>query len=63
MSGAHAAAPTRRPVGLEEQRLPHDTMVQYLYQPGKLEGYRCRATDPVWSLMIHWLTRAVAKTI
>ena len=51
-----------RPVGLREQKLPSGVGVRYLYQPGELEGGRRRATDPVWSLEIYKLARAVAKT-
>ena len=35
--------------------------VHYLYQPGELEGGRCPATDPVWSLEVCWLGRSVTK--
>ena len=51
-----------RPVGLKEQKLPSDVLVRYLYQPGELEGGRRRATDPVWSLRVYRLGRAVAKS-
>ena len=50
-----------RPVGLREQKLPSGVGVRYLYQPGELEGGRRRATDPVWSLMVHRLGRSVTK--
>ena len=49
-----------RPVGLDEQKLPSGAGVRFLYQPGELEGGRRRATDPVWSLGIYRLARAVA---
>ena len=50
-----------RPVGLKEQRLPSGVGVRYLYQPGELEGDRCCATNPVWSLTVHRLGRSVTK--
>lgn len=50
-----------RPVGLEEQRLPSDIDVRYLYQPGELEGGSRRATDPVWSLNVYHLDRSITK--
>ena len=59
---AHPAAPARRPVGFEEQKLPSGVGVRYLYQPGELEGARRRATDPTWSLTVHRLERSVTKT-
>ena len=49
------------PVGLKEQKVPSGVGVRYLYQPGKLEGGRRRATDPVWSLEVHRLGRSVTK--
>ncbi|MEW8688053.1 MAG: hypothetical protein AB2556_19755, partial [Candidatus Thiodiazotropha sp.] len=48
-------------VGLEETKLPSGVGVRYLYQPGELEGGRQQATDPIWSLDVHWLGRAVTK--
>ena len=53
--------PTLRPVGLEEEKLPSDVGVRYLYQPGELEGGRRRATDPVWSLDVYRIGRSVTK--
>ena len=49
------------PVCLEEQKVPSGVGVRYLYQPGKLEGGRRCATDPVWSLEVHRLRRSVTK--
>ena len=49
------------PVGLKEQKLPSGIGVRYLYQPGELEGGRCRATDPVWSFGVYRLGRSVTK--
>jgi len=34
---------------------------RYLYQPGELEGGTKRATDPVWSLKVYTLEKAVDK--
>ena len=52
-----------RAVGFEEQRLPSDVLVRYLYAPGELEGdKRHRATDPVWSFRVHKIERAVVKS-
>ena len=59
---ARPAAPARRPVGFEEQKLPSGVGVRYLYQPGELEGGRRRATDPTWSLNVYRLERTVTKT-
>ena len=59
---ARPAAPTRRPVGFEEQKLPSGVGVRYLYQSGELEGGRRRATDPTWSLTVHRLERSIIKT-
>ena len=59
---ARPAAPARRPVGFEEQKLPSGVGVRYLYQPGELEGGRRRATDPTWSINVHRLGRLVTKT-
>jgi hypothetical protein len=50
-----------RVVGLQEEKLPSWMGYRYLYQPGKLEGGRRRATDPVWSISIHRLGRSVTK--
>lgn len=43
------------PVGLEEKNLLRDVGVHYHYQPGKLEGRRCRATDPVCPVQVYRL--------
>ena len=60
---AKPAAPASRAVGFEEQRLPSDALVHYLYAPGELEGdKRRRATDPVWSVTVHKIERAVVKS-
>ena len=50
-----------RPVGLHEQKLPSGAGVHYLYLSGELEGGRCWATDPVWSLEVYHLGRSVTK--
>ena len=58
-----APASCARAVGCEEQRLPSDALVRYLYAPGELEGdKRRRATDPVWSVTVHKIERAVVKS-
>ena len=50
----------KRPVGLDEKRLPPGVLVRYLYAPGEGEGgERRRATDPIWSLEIYDLIRSV----
>ena len=50
----------RRPVGMNEVRLPPGVLVRYLYAPGEREGgERRRATDPIWSLGIYDLSRSV----
>ena len=50
----------KRPVGLDEVRLPPGVLVRYLYAPGEGEGGdRYRATDPIWSLEIYDLIRSV----
>ena len=60
---ARPAAPARhRPIGFKEQKLPLGVGVRYLYQPGELEGGRCRATDPTWSLTVHRVERTVTKS-
>ena len=56
------AAPAYRPVGLKEQKLPSNVIVRYLYQPGELEGgQHRRATDPIWSLDVYRIERAMTK--
>ncbi len=55
----HSSAPTK---DKNEKRLPNNVGVRYLYQPGELEGgERRRATDPIWSLDIYRIDRAVMK--
>ena len=46
-----------------EERLPPNVGVRFLYLGGELEGggERRRATDPIWSLDIHRIERAVMK--
>ena len=62
VSGGPSSTVPSRPVGLQEQKLPSGIGVRSLYQPGELEGGRRRATDPVWSLQVYRLDRAVAKS-
>ena len=53
----------KRPVGMEEVRLPPGVLVRYLYAPGEGEGgERRRATDPIWSLGVYDLTRSVVSS-
>ena len=53
----------KRPVGLDETRLPPGVSVRYLYAPGEGEGgERRRATDPIWSLGIYNLLRSVVSS-
>ena len=53
----------KRPVGLDEVRLPPGVLVRYLYAPGEGEGgERRRATDPIWSLKIYNLSRSVVSS-
>ena len=52
-----------RAVGFEEQRLPSDALVRYLYAPGELAvDKRRRATDPVWSETVHKIAHAVVES-
>ena len=48
----------KRPVGLDEERLPPGVLVRYLYAEGE-GGDRYRATDPIWSLGVYNLSRSV----
>ena len=53
----------KRPVGLGEVRLPPGVLVRYLYAPGEGEGgSRRRATDPIWSLGVYYLSRSVVTS-
>ena len=53
----------KRPVGLDEVRLPPGVLVRYLYAPGEGEGgERRRATDPIWSLGIYNISRSVVSS-
>lgn len=58
---SNLAAPEKRLVGDKEHRLPSDVLVRYLYAPGKLEGGRHRSTDPIWSVTVHQIERAVVE--
>ena len=58
---AKPATPYSRPVGLKEKKLPLGAKVRFLYQPGELEGGGKRATDPIWSLKVFKLERAMIK--
>ena len=53
----------KRPIGMDEPRLPPGVLVRYLYAPGEGEGgERRRATDPIWSLGIYNLLRSVVSS-
>lgn len=53
----------KRPVGLDENRLPPGVTVRYLLNPGEDEGgEKRRATDPIWSLEIYYLSRSVISS-
>jgi len=43
------------------EKLPSGVGVRYLYHPGKLEGVYRRATEPLCSLQVYRLRRAVPK--
>ena len=52
----------QRVVGLDEDRLPPEVKVRYLLSPGELEGgEKIRATDPIWSIMIYYISRSVVS--
>ena len=58
-----ASGKYKRPVGFEEVRLPPGVLVRYLYAPGEGEGgERRRATDPIWSLGVYYLSRSVVSS-
>ena len=47
----------KRVVGLDEVRLPTEVRVRYLLSPGELEGgERRRATDPIWSIKVYYIS-------
>ena len=47
----------KRVVGLDEVRLPIEVRVRYLLSPGELEGgEKRRATDPIWSIKIYYIS-------
>ena len=50
-----------RPVGLKEKRLDYSKNVRYLYAPGELEGGQRRATDPIWSLKVFNIEKALVN--
>ena len=58
---AKPSTPYSRPVGVNEKKLPSNVNVRYLYQPGEREGGTKRATDPIWSLKVYTLKKAVDK--
>ena len=58
---AKPSTPYSRPVGVNEKKLSSNVKARYLYYPGELEGGNKRATDPVWSLKVYTLEKAVDK--
>jgi len=52
---------TGKKPGVDEKKLPPNVKTRYLYQPGELEGGTKRATDPIWSLKVYTLEKAVDK--
>ena len=50
-----------RPIGFEERKVPSGINVQYLYQPGELEGGMRRATDPIWSMSVHRIVQSITQ--
>jgi len=53
----------KRPVGVDEIRLPPGVTVRFLLNPGEDEGgEKRRATDPIWSLEIYYLSRSVVSS-
>jgi len=58
---AKPSTPYSRPVGLNEKKLPSNVKARYLCQSDELEGGTKRATDPVWSLNVYTLEKAVNK--
>ena len=61
---AAAAKPSTsysKPVGFNEKQLPSGVTVRYLFQPDELEGGGERATDPIWSLEVYKIEKAVRK--
>ena len=49
-----------RPAGVDK-KIPTSVGVHYLYKSGKLEGGRRRATDPIWSLKVFGIEKAVSE--
>ena len=52
---AKPSTPYSRPVGVDENKLPSNVNVRFLYQPGELEGGTKRASDPIWSWKVYTL--------
>ena len=50
----------QRVVGVDEVRLPPIVKVRYLLSPGELEGgERRRATDPIWSIKVYYISKSI----
>ena len=63
MVKSKASTVSKRPIGLDEERLTDDVNVTYLYQPGELEGgQHRRATDAKWSINIYTISTAITKS-
>ena len=58
---AKLSTPYSRPVGVNEKKLASNENVRYLYHPGELKGGAKRAPDPIWSLKVYMIERAVTK--
>ena len=55
-------AGSERAVGLDEKKIGSDVTVRYLYAAGEQEGgTHRRATDPIWSMKIYNIDRAITK--
>jgi hypothetical protein len=61
ISKKRQVAQPARPSKTKQKPLELNTIVRYLYQPGELEGGRQRATDPIWSVELHRINRAVEQ--
>ena len=53
------SAPAHRPQGLYEKILHSGTFVRYLYQHGEIESGNRRATDPIWSVSVFTIRKAL----
>ncbi|PFX23465.1 hypothetical protein AWC38_SpisGene11968 [Stylophora pistillata] len=58
---ARSSTSYSRPVSLKEKRLDYSKNVRYLYAPGELEGGQRIATDPIWSLKVFNIKKALVN--